>query len=305
MQSALIILSQLIKMLIYCAIGYILHRRKMISKEGCSALSTVLLYVILPCVIVSSFMREATPETTNALLVSILASALLVILAMGMSKLLFRKNPVDEFSSSFSNAGFMGMPLIASAFGADAVFYIAGFTAFLNILQWTYGQYILSRNSEHKIQVNVKNVLLNPLVIALAAGLIVYFTQIKLPEQITSCITTISGCNGPVAMIILGYYLSEIPFKDIITFKEGYLVTLSRLIIIPVLSILLLKLFTGIDATIKQVILIAACAPVGINVAIYAQRLNQDYHRAIIHICQSTVLCIITMPLIIWLSEII
>ena len=298
MESALIILNQLIKMAIFCVIGYILHRRNMISKEGCRAFSTLLLYVILPCVIISSFFRESNTETTWKLLISFGVSALLVVVSIAISKLLYRKNPVDEFSSSFSNAGFMGMPLVSAAYGSDAVFYIAGFTALLNILQWTYGQRLLSKDKK----LSLKKVILNPLVIALGLGLLVYFLQLRLPIQIQSCITAISACNSPIAMIILGYYLSETPFKDIFIFKQGYWVTFGRLIFIPVLSMMLLYLVPGLDVSIKQIMLIAVCAPVGINVAIYAQRLEKDYIRAVILICQSTILCIITMPIIIWLS---
>ncbi len=299
MNSALIILNQLIKMALFCGIGYVLHRRKMISSEGCRAFSTLLLYVILPCVIVSSFFRENTPETTRFLLISFLVSLVLTVIALAISKLLFRKNPVDEFSSCFSNAGFLGMPLIAAAFGSEAVFYIAGYTALLNILQWTYGQRLLS----DKETVSLRKLLSNPLVVALAAGVLIYFLPFDLPEQISSAVSAISACNGPVAMIILGYYLSEIPFADI--FRLGYGVSAARLLLIPAACLAVLYFIPGIDILVKQVLLIAACAPVGINVAIYAQRLEKDYHRAVILICQSTVFCLLSMPALIWLSELI
>ena len=300
MESALIILNQLLKMAIYCTIGFVLHRRNMISKEGCKALSTLLLYVILPCVLIASFIREKNPETTQVLIVSIIAGAILLAISLAVSKLLYRKNSIDEFSASFSNAGFMGMPLIASAYGNEKVFYIAAFTAYLNIFQWTYGQRLLSKDEK----ISVKSVLLNPLVISLEIGLILYFTQIQIPEQIIGCISSISACNGPIAMIILGFYIADIPIKEIFMFKQGYWVTTGRLVIIPLISMLALKLIPNITNEVKQIMLIAACAPVGINVAIYAQRLNQDYKRASILICQSTILCVLTMPLIIGLSSI-
>ena len=299
MESALILFNQLIKMAIYSSIGYVLHKTKLISKDGCRAFSTLLLYVILPCVIISSFIREKSAETTNILLVSTLASVILILISMGISRILFGKNPIDEFSSSFSNAGFMGMPLIAAAYGSEKVFYIAAFTAFLNILQWTYGQKRLSSS----IRVNIKTICLNPLVISLVLGLVFYFLQIALPNQISTCISTISGCNSPVAMIILGFYLAEIPFKDVFSFRYGYWVSFVRLMLIPIASLLILKFIPGLDILVKQIMLIAACAPVGINVAIYAQRLDNDYPRAVILICQSTVLCTISMPIIIGLSS--
>lgn len=138
MESGMIILRQLLIMGIYCCIGYVLHRAKLVSQEGCRAFSRLLLYVILPCVIIQSFMREADAQTTAALAISFGASIVLLLLAMGVSRLLHRQ-PVEEFAASFSNAGFMEIPLISMALGSSAVLYIAPFTALLNILQWTYG----------------------------------------------------------------------------------------------------------------------------------------------------------------------
>ena len=89
----MIILRQLLIMGIYCCIGYVLHRAKLVSQDGCRA----------------------------------------------FSRLLLHRQPVEEFAASFSNAGFMGIPLISMALGSSAVLYIAPFTALLNILQWTYG----------------------------------------------------------------------------------------------------------------------------------------------------------------------
>lgn len=143
MESVLVILKQLATMAIYCLIGFCLHKKGLVSKEGCRAFSKLLLYVILPCVIINSFLREATPDVTKALVICIAVSALLLVLSMLISKLAFSKDAVAMFSASFSNAGFMGIPLITLAYGSEIVLYIAPFVALLNILQWIYGQNLL------------------------------------------------------------------------------------------------------------------------------------------------------------------
>lgn len=297
MSAAAIILNQLIIMAIYIAVGYCLHKTKLVSTEGCGAFSVFLLYIILPCVIINSFNQPADPEITASMLNSLWISVVLVVISMAISWLLLRKNAVDVFSSSFSAAGFVGIPLIVAFLDENAVSYTAAFTALLNILQWTYGQHILSKESRWSF----REILINPLVISFALGIALYFSQIRLPQQITSCIKTIAGCNAPVAMIILGFYLCEVPFAEIFTEPKAYLVSLTRLIVVPMISLFLLK-FIPCNVNVKTALLIVASAPVGLNVAIYAHRLKKDYPRAVIDTCLSTILCVITLPVIIWLS---
>ena len=105
MESVIVILKQLATMAIYCLIGFCLHKKGLVIKEGCRAFSRLLLYVILPCVIINSFLREASPDVTKTLIICIAVSALLLMLSMLISKLAFPKDAIAMFSASFSNAG--------------------------------------------------------------------------------------------------------------------------------------------------------------------------------------------------------
>ena len=90
METGITIIKQLVIMAIYCAIGFILHRTKLVSKEGCRAFSKLLLYVILPCVIINSFLREANPETTKSLLICSAVSVILLLMSMVLCRFAFR-----------------------------------------------------------------------------------------------------------------------------------------------------------------------------------------------------------------------
>lgn len=294
MESILVILRQLATMAIYCLIGFCLHKKGLVSKEGCRAFSKLLLFVILPCVIINSFLREATPDVTRALAICIAVSALLLLLSMLVSRLAFPKDVVAMFSTSFSNAGFMGIPLITLAYGSEIVLYIAPFVALLNILQWIYGQNLLLG----KKQSSLRDVVCNPLVLAFAAGLLLYALPVSMPELLQKPIAALSSCNAPIAMIILGYYLAEIPMRQLVFAKDAWKVSVIRLLVVPALSVLVLAWLPGLSAPVKTALIIAASAPVGINVAIYAELLGKDYQKAVTMICSSSVLCLLTLPLI-------
>lgn len=299
MQTVIVIFKQLITMAIYCGIGYVLHRTKLITQEGCRSFSKVLLYVILPCVIVHAFLQEAGGITLVTLTICTGMSALLLLLSMLVSRLLLHKNPMEQFAASFSNAGFIGVSLVSMALGAEAVVYVAPFIALLNIFQWIYGQCFLLG----KRHVGAKQAVMNPLVIAFLAGIVCFALPFELPQQLKTTIASLAACNSPLAMIVIGYYLAEIPLKELFLSKGGWRVSAVRLCAVPVLSVLLIAWIPGLDGVAKTALAIVASAPVAINTAIYAELFGEDYKKAVVMICQSSMLCPICMPLLGLLAE--
>lgn len=300
MQSATTIIQQILTMFLYMAAGYCLFRSKLVSKEGSVGFAHTLIYLILPCAILQSFFTERTAEKVSALLISFLWGILVLILAMAVSALLFRNRPIDNFGGAFSNAGFMGIPLITSMLGQECVFYVAGMIAFLNILQWFYGQPILSGKKE---KLSARVILKNPLVIALLLGLAAFLTGFRPPALVSRCIASVSAMNGPVAMIILGFYLAQTNLRSLFGKASTYLVSAVRLVLIPLLTLLLLAVAPGVSVDIKLALLLAASAPIGANVAVYAQKLGKDYVYAVETVCLSTLFSILSMPAIILLAE--
>lgn len=300
MQSVTTIIQQILTMFLYMAAGYCLFRGKLVSKEGSVGFANTLIYLILPCAILQSFFTERTAEKESALGVSFLWGILVLGLAMAVSALLFRKRPIDNFGGAFSNAGFMGIPLITSILGPECVFYVAGMIAFLNILQWFYGQPILSGRKE---ALSVRIILKNPLVIALLLGLAAFLTGFRPPALAVRCIASVSAMNGPVAMIILGFYLAQTNLRSLFGKSSTYLVSAVRLLLIPLLTLLLLALVPGGSADMKLALLLAASAPIGANVAVYAQKLGKDYVYAVETVCLSTLFSLVSLPAIIFLAE--
>lgn len=300
MQNILILLHQLVQMMLYICIGYVLCRTGLVNKEGSKALSSILLYVVLPCVIVNSLLQERNAEQLIALGVSFLLAVVTLCLAMLCAGLIFRKRPIDNFSASFSNAGFMGIPLVSAMLGTGAVRYVAGMVALLNILQWTYGQWLMTRDRK---QISLRACLTNPMVLAFLAGLFLFFTQLPLPGLVKNTITAISACNAPLAMIVLGALLGQGKLSTFFTDKHAWICVLVRLLLIPVVTLLVFLLVPERFAAIRLAVFLTACAPIGSNVSVYAQKAGLDAAYASRSVCLSTLLSVITMPLMIGLAE--
>lgn len=301
MEIVFIIARQLLIMMVYLAIGFAFFKADLITKDSSKSLAHLLLYCILPCVIVKSFCIQRTTENTASFADSLFYAALLLLAAMAISFVLYRHSPIDNFGAAFSNAGFMGFPLITAVLGDGAAFYAAGFVALLNALQWTYGQWILSGDRK---KISFKAIVTNPIILSLVLGIVIFMGNIPVPSLFTSVMGTVAGMNAPVAMIVLGVYLAQTDIKKMFSMPHLYTVSTVRLVLIPVVSLLLLRFLPHSNASIAMALLIAAAAPIGSNVAVYAQKLDLDYAYAVQTVCLSTLLSIITMPVMILLSQV-
>lgn len=301
MDIVLLLFRQNIIMFIYLLIGYLLYKKHLITAQGSGEIGKILLYVIMPIAIINSYMKDFSKEMLIGFLLSFLAAAVSLILAILISTLVFhKKSAIRQFGAAFSNAGFIGIPLVQMTLGSDSVFYVASYVALLNILQWTYGVFIMTKD---KSTISPRKIITNPIVISLIAGLLLFFLPIKLPDMLTSVIGTLASMNGPLAMIVLGAYLGMTPIKELFTDRLTYLCAAVRLVLIPLLTIPVLFLIPSEYMNIRLAVLLAAAAPVGSNVAIFAQLYKKEYTDAVKDVCLSTVFSIISMPLIIGLAN--
>ncbi len=301
MDIVLLLFRQSLVMFIYLLIGCLMFKKHLLTTQGSGEMGKLLLYVITPVVIMNSYAREFTPQMLTEILLSFAAAAGSLLLSMTVSTLVFKKrSAICQFGASFSNAGFMGIPLVQMTLGDGAVFYVVSFVALLNILQWTFGVYSITKDPA---TVSLKRIATNPVVLGLAAGLLLFFLPIPVPQTVRSVMSTLASMNGPVAMLVIGSYLAQMPLRELFTSGLTYLCCLVRLIAIPLLTIALLTLIPAGYITIRLAVLIVASAPVGANVAIFAQMFHKDYTGAVRDICLSTVLSIASMPLIVGLAN--
>ena len=298
MDSLLVLLRQVLTMFLLSAVGFLLVRFGKISLEGGKTIGNLLIYLSLPCVIINSFTVERTPERLAGLGISALASAVLLGVSILLSGLVFRRDAVSCFASAFSNPGFFGIPLISAVLGEEAVFYVAPFIALVNMLQWTYGVSRLTGQSPRQ-GLSPKRIFTAPFMVGILVGLVLFFTGFRLPPVVSTAVKAVAGLNTPLAMFSIGIYLSQCHFRELFTTGALYKVSLLRLLVIPALSLALLTLLPAAYAPLKMALLIAAACPVGSNVAVYAQLYDKNYPYAVETVVISTLLSIVTLPLLV------
>lgn len=297
----IILLKQICIMFLLIAAGVFLVKKGYLSEQGGKDLGAILLRVVIPCVILKSYITDYTPERARDLAVSAGMALLALVTAMAVSYPVFgTRKRIENFGASFCNVGFIGIPLVQAVLGEGAVFYLASFIALLNILQWTYGVVIMTgdRNA-----VRVRTILTNPVVLSFLGGLLLFFLRIPVPQVIVSTLSSIGSMNTPLAMMILGTYLAKMEVREIFLSKGAYVCTFLRLVLIPMATLLMVCLIPGVKPEIRQVILIAGCTPVGSNIAIFAKQYDKDYKLSVVTVCLSTIFSIVTVPIFYMIAE--
>ena len=286
-----LLLKQIVIMFILMGIGFIFYKIKFLSDQGSKDMAKMLLYLVIPVVIIKNFVIERTAENIEMLIHATVISVIAMVIAMVVSYIFFgKRDGVANFSSSFSNAGFIGIPLVEATLGSKAVFYISIMIVLVNLLQWTYGLWIITDDAS---VIKPKKVLTNPVIVAVFIGLIVFLCEIPMPEIATTVFGTIAGLNTPLAQSDLVKMFKK---------KNVYLVSLVRLIVVPLVTLLIFKVLPFGTIDLKLAILITAACPVGSNVAVFANMYDKDYVSAVEQVCMTTIFCLLTMPFIITLA---
>ena len=297
-----ILLRQIAIMALLAAVGVYLSRKGFLSPQGTKDLGAILLRVIIPCVIVKSYITEFSRERLLELALSAGLALIGVILAMVISYLVFgKRRRLENFAASFCNAGFIGIPLAQAIIGEEGVFYIAASVALLNLFQWTYGVYIMA---DRKDAISARTIAKNPVVIAIVIGVVLFVSRIPVPGIVTSTLGYIAGMNTPIAMILMGTYLAKLPLKKLLD-KRAYGCVLFRLVIIPAVILLVFWVLPVSNADIALAAFLAAATPVGANICVFAQQYDCDYEFSVVTVCLSTLLSVITVPLLVSFAQMI
>ena len=296
-----ILLQQTIIMFALMLLGLLLSRRGMITEQGSRDLSNVLLYAVIPCVILRSYMSEFSTEKLRAMGLSALIAVIAFAASIAVAYLTCgTRHRIENFAVAFGNAGFIGIPLVTAVFGPEAAFYVVSFSTFANLLQWAYGIVIISGKKE---TMNLRMVFVNPVFISMVIGIALFVLQPTLPTVVTGTIGYIADGNTVLAMIILGYYLSKVQLRGLFADVRLYLFSALRLLVVPAVTILVFLPFPFARGEITLITLIAAATPIASSTAIFAQKFDQDYRRAVSYVCLSTILSVATLPLVMLFAE--
>lgn len=294
--------------------GIIMKKCKLCGDGFGKGVSNLVLYVAQPCLIFKAYLKPFSIDVLkNALIVlllSIVAHCVFLLALLVFNNTTEDRRRMLRFATIFSNAAFMGIPLIEAVLGSEYTIYASIYNITFNMFLWTLGVHICTDNNTLddgtvlKSQASFKKALIHPVTIAAALGLVFFLLPIDayVPELCTESLTMVSNLVAPLSMLVLGLRIADIDFKNFFNDKNLYYFILLRHIALPliVFGIIAVLKISGvpISTEIFKVIMMLASAPAASSATMFAEKYDCDGAYVSKLVAFSTILSIVTMPII-------
>ena len=252
-----------------------------------------------------SFQREYGADQLKTIGLSAAIAVAFHALSIVLAHLLIHdkdasRQAVLRFSTVFTNAGFMSLPLQYALLGADGVFCGAVVVGFFQVLVWTYGVWLMGGTSS---DFSLHHILLNPGVCGIAGALLLFVCRIRLPHVVAQPLNYMAALNTPVAMVIIGYHLASSRFGAALRDPKAILAMALRLVVSPAITLAALWLLGLRDHTIFVATVVAASAPVAAITTMFAVRYDHKPQLSVELVSISTLLSVVTMPFIVGVAD--
>jgi len=306
MQAAMVVSGQVTVMFLLTAVGIFSKKKGILNDAAARCMSTLLLNVALPCVMISSLYRVKEQALLKGFALAFILGIAMHTLAIIVSRVFVKKREgyemhAERFSITYANSAYMAIPMIRAAMGEEATFYATAVVAVFLLFHWTHGVVELGG------KFNSAKLVKNPGIVSVLAGLVLFWFQIPLPGPVLDTVKLLGGLTTPLSMIIAGVFLSELKVADI-KGKDMYWAALIRTVIVPLM-------FTGIVALLgcghwfegarfAALAAIYSCScPAAVSVILMSASLGKDavYPSKLVAI--TTVLSMATLPAMAAIAE--
>ena len=307
MQISLLLMEEIIKLFVIMFMGYAVVKAGLMKSSESKSVSVILVYLVIPCVIIKAFQVDYTPDVQKGLFLAIAAAVAVHILFLLITiplKKIFQMDVIEQATSIYSNAGILVIPLVQELLGQDYVIYSSAYIAVQLILLWTQGKNMLCE--EEKLE--WKKIFLNVNIISIIAGIVLFLFRIKLPAGVQDVLGMMNNMIGPLGMLLAGMAIAEVPLKLIFTKRRNYLSVALRLLLYPVLGLFLMKAIQIVvnlenSSQILLTVYLACVTPACASVTSMAQLYDKDAAYASSLYVLTTLLSIVTMPVMVYLYE--
>lgn len=299
----MLLLQQMLAMFLMMLVGFFCGKIKALNQSSAKTLSWIVVNVANPAMVLASGMDNDEPVEMQKIVfvigLSVLVYMVLMLLAMITPRMFrVRKNEAGVYKVMliFSNIGFMGMPLLSALYGGESLLYVAMFFFPFNILIYTYGIHAMKKKDAVKEPFRIQSVF-NIGVNTSILALIIYFARIPVPDFLVTATKSFNNITAPLSMLVIGLSFLNYNLKELFTDVRLLLFSAWKLLVLPIVGTFLIMQFVP-DKMICCVCMIVLATPVGSMTAMLAQQYDGDYELASKGVALTTILSVITMPIV-------
>jgi predicted permease len=294
-------------------IGFLLKKFRILPSDSATVMSKLETYVFVPALTLSTFMTNCSFATLKEYIDIIFYSCIALAVAMGiaipLSCLFVRKKSykrsIYQYALTFANCGFMGNAIIMAVMpGTEGLFKYLLFTLPLSVGIYSWGLYILI--PRHSNDGGFLKRFFNPSIIAMLVGIVLGLTGTSkyIPSFLVQIVDSTKVCMAPVAMILTGFVIAGYPFKGLLNDKKVYIATGLRLLILPTVILVFLRI-CGASDLVMRLAFFAFATPLGLNTVVFPAAYGGDSHTGASMAAISHTLCVITIPIMYTLLEVV
>ncbi|MBR2562890.1 MAG: AEC family transporter [Eubacterium sp.] len=298
-----ILIRKIAELFCYMFMGFFLVRAHILKKEDAAVLSKLAIHLIMPFSILGAFLVPFSLDVLKGIGIAIIAYAAIKAVVLPAASLYGKMtgaNVVEITSIGYSNVGNLVLPIVGSVLGTEWMVYVVGAITVNHLFFWTHGiRYFSGDRKFHP-----KAFFLNMNIICLIAGFVIYICRIPMPGIAETAVTTVGSMIGPFSMLITGVVLGGMPLQDMFRNKRIFPVTAMRMLAMPMLAIILLKIlrldrFVTNGETILLIVLLSELTPSAnlINQSAVLYHKDPEYASAIQIF--STLVSIVAIPLMV------
>ncbi len=295
------LVRQLGVLFIITFLGWLGVKTKLLPKDTNKVLSALVINITNPCTVLSSVMTGERVLTGAEVWIMVGIAVgfhmVMILLGLGLTKIIGvhgGERSLYQYMTVFGNTGFLGFPVIAALLGKEALFPAAIFVLVFQLFCYTYGVSLFQKSA-----FQIKSVV-NPMIISTLAAFAIYMLELPTPGLVADIMEMVGSVTSPAAMLALGCALASVPVKQVIRHRKAVIFSLLRLTIAPVLVWLLCAFWLKNELMLGVAVGIAAM-PVAVNTTLMAAKYDGDEGLAASGVFISTVLCMVTMPIILGL----
>lgn len=193
MEISLLLMQQIAELFLMIFMGYVIVKAGLLKGEDSKVISKIVLYLIIPCVIINAFQVDYTSEKVQGLLLAFAASVMLQVVLLVIvwtAGHLMGLNEVEKASVYYSNAGNLIMPIVTFVLGQEWVLYGCVFMSVQLVFVWSHGKSVLSMEKG----IDWRKIIFNINMIAVFAGVVLFFTKIRLPQIVNHTLGSVEAC---------------------------------------------------------------------------------------------------------------
>ena len=298
------LLYKILQLAAVMVLGFAVVKLKVVKSGESRMLSKLCLYLFMPAAILNAFDMDITGEVLTGILISVVLAVVTHAIFLVID-FIYKKcgaGAVERTSAIYSNAGNIIIPIVTFVLGPEYVIYTCAFISVQQLLIWTHGLSLFTK------EINLKKIITNPNIILIAFGVIMVIFSFRLPTFVRDLTSSLGSMVGNAGMVVAGMLAAEVDFGKAFKDKRLYTVTLMRLVVCPLVILPVLKLVStfsdiAIMENIIMVTLFQCMAPPAASVLQFAQLNDTDVDFAVSVNIITTVVCIITMPLLVMLYQ--